>query len=160
MVGGGRRTRGALEQRPRRETNNGGAALLAGAKAVARARRRGMENQALLWYRILSTGALMAPRGWLAGQDDQRGTNPNRTATGLARGLLGVRPQKVILGPLVGAAVARGWQHADAGMRRPRWRRSQDVVGPGFADGRPDHRHGVQHADNEVARPAERRRCY
>src|SRR5215208_188596 len=74
----------------------GGASLLVGAKAVARARRRGIENQAL-WYRILSTGALVAPLGWLAG-------------------LLGVRPQKVVLGPLVGAAVGRGLA---AGGRRP-----------------------------------------
>ncbi|HEV2919631.1 MAG TPA: hypothetical protein VG673_10360, partial [Actinomycetota bacterium] len=50
----------------------GGATLLAGAKAVARTRRRGIEIQPL-WYRILSTGALMAPLGWLAGKTTSAG---------------------------------------------------------------------------------------
>ena len=85
----------------------GGATLLVGAKAVARGRRRGIENQAL-WYRILSTGALVAPLGWLAGKTTRAGPTQIGTATGLLAGLLGVRPQKVILGPLVGAAVGRG----------------------------------------------------
>ena len=92
----------------------GGASLLVGAKAVARARRRGIENQAL-WYRILSTGALVAPLGWLAGKT-RAGPTQIGTATGLLAGLLGVRPQKVVLGPLVGAAVGRGLA---AGGRRP-----------------------------------------
>ena len=102
----------------------GGATLLVGAKAVARARRRGIENQPL-WYRILSTGALMAPLGWLAGKTTSAGPTLIGTATGLLAGLLGVRPQKVVLGPLVGAAVGWGWQRAGAGHRRPRWRRSR-----------------------------------
>jgi hypothetical protein len=85
----------------------GGATLMAGAKAVARAGRRGIENQAL-WYRILSTGALVAPLGWLAGKTTSAGPTQIGTATGLLAGLLGVRPQKVILGPLVGAVVGRG----------------------------------------------------
>jgi hypothetical protein len=92
----------------------GGASLLVGAKAVARTRRRGIENQAL-WYRILSTGALVAPLGWLAGKT-RAGPTQIGTATGLLAGLLGVRPQKVVLGPLVGAAVGRGLA---AGGRRP-----------------------------------------
>ena len=70
----------------------GGATLLVGAKAVARARRRGIENQAL-WYRILSTGALVAPLGWLAGKTTRAGPTQIGTATGLLAGLLGVRPQ-------------------------------------------------------------------
>ena len=90
----------------------GGATLLAGAKAVARARRRGVEIQPL-WYRILSTGALVAPLGWLAGKTTKAGPTQIGTATGLLAGLLGVRPQKVILGPLVGAAV--GWGLAARG---------------------------------------------
>src|SRR5829696_939921 len=93
----------------------GGASLLVAAKAVARARRRGIENQAL-WYRILSTGALVAPLGWLAGKTTSAGPTQIGTATGLLAGLLGVRPQKVVLGPLVGAAVGRGLA---AGGRRP-----------------------------------------
>ena len=92
----------------------GGATLLAGAKAVARTRRRGIEIQPL-WYRILSTGALMAPLGWLAGKTSSAGPTLIGTATGLLAGLLGVRPQKVILGPLLGAAV--GWGLAARGRR-------------------------------------------
>ena len=102
----------------------GGATLLAGAKAVARARRRGIEIQPL-WYRILSTGALVAPLGWLAGKTTSAGPTQIGTATGLLAGLLGVRPQKVILGPLVGAAVGWEWQRGGACHRRPRWRRSR-----------------------------------
>jgi hypothetical protein len=94
----------------------GGATLLASAKAVARARRRGIENQAL-WYRILSTGAMVAPLGWLAGKTTSAGPTQIGTATGLLAGLLGVRPQKVVLGPLVGAAV--GWRLAARGRRPP-----------------------------------------
>src|SRR5215203_2109571 len=85
----------------------GGASLLVAAKAVARARRRGIENQAL-WYRILSTGALVAPLGWLAGKTTSAGPTQIGIGTGLLAGVLGVRPQKVVLGPLVGAAVGRG----------------------------------------------------
>jgi hypothetical protein len=85
----------------------GGATLLAGAKAVARTQRRGIEIQPL-WYRILSTGALVAPLGWLAGKTTSAGPTQIGTATGLLAGLLGIRPQKIILGPLVGAAVGRG----------------------------------------------------
>ncbi|HEU5484742.1 MAG TPA: hypothetical protein VFU98_07540, partial [Microlunatus sp.] len=90
----------------------GGATLLVGAKAVARAQRRGIENQPL-WYRILSTGALVAPLGWLAGKTTTAGPTQIGTATGLLAGLLGVRPQKVVLGPLVGVAV--GWGLAARG---------------------------------------------
>src|SRR4030095_11279272 len=85
----------------------GGATLLVSAKAVARTRRRGIEIQPL-WDRILSTGGLGAPLGWLAGTMPSAGPTQIGTATGLLTGLLGVRPQKVILGPLVGAAVGRG----------------------------------------------------
>jgi hypothetical protein len=51
---------------------------------------------------------LVAPLGWLAGKTTSAGPTQIGTATGLLAGLLGVRPQKVILGPLVGAAVGRG----------------------------------------------------
>ena len=66
----------------------GGASLLVAAKAVARARRRGIENQAL-WYRILSTGALVAPLGWLAGKATSAGPTQIGIGTGLLAGLLG-----------------------------------------------------------------------
>ena len=94
----------------------GGAALLAVAKAVARARKRSpIDNQAL-WYRILATGALAAPFGWLAGQTTSPAPIQLGAATGLLAGLLGVRPQKVVLGPLVGAAIGQALQ---ARGRRP-----------------------------------------
>jgi hypothetical protein len=93
----------------------GGATLLAVAKAVARARRRGIENQAL-WYRILATGALVAPLGWLLGKTTSARPIHIGIATGLLAGLLGVRPQKVVLGPLVGTAI--GWG-LEAGGRWP-----------------------------------------
>jgi len=93
----------------------GGATLLAVAKTFARAGRRSIDNQAL-WYRILATGALAAPLGSLAGRTTSAGPTQLGTATGLFAGLLGVRPQKVVLGPLVGAAVGRVLQ---ARGRRP-----------------------------------------
>ena len=60
----------------------GGATLLVGAKAVARAQRRGLENQPL-WYRILSTGALVAPLGWLAGKTTSAGSTQIGTAAAI-----------------------------------------------------------------------------
>jgi hypothetical protein len=93
----------------------GGATLLTVAKAFARAGRRPIDNQAL-WYRILATGALAAPLGRLAGRTTSAGPTQVGTATGLLAGLLGVRPQKVVLGPLLGAAVGRVLQ---ARGRRP-----------------------------------------
>lgn len=94
----------------------GGATLLAAAKAIARARKRSpIENQAL-WYRILASGAMVAPLGWLAGRTTSATPTQVGTATGLFAGLLGVRPQKVILGPLVGVAIGRG---LEARGRRP-----------------------------------------
>ena len=93
----------------------GGATLPAVAKTLARAGRRPIDNQAL-WYRILATGALVAPLGSLAGRTTSAGPTQIGTATGLFAGLLGVRPQKVVLGRLVGAAVGRVLQ---ARGRRP-----------------------------------------
>jgi hypothetical protein len=93
----------------------GGAVLLGVGKVFAYAGRRPIDNQAL-WYRILASGALVAPVGWLAGATTSARATQIGTATGMLAGLLGVRPQKVVLGPLVGAAV--GWGLA-AGGRRP-----------------------------------------
>jgi hypothetical protein len=92
----------------------GGATVLAVGKAGARRGRRPIDNQAL-WYRILASGALVAPLGRLAGRTGARPTQI-ATATGLLAGLLGVRPQKVVLGPLVGAAIGRA---LEARGRRP-----------------------------------------
>jgi hypothetical protein len=83
-----------------------GAAGLGAADAVARARQRPGEIPAL-WSRIIASGALAAPLGWAA---DRLGAGPVpvATAAGAAAGALGLRPQKVLLGPIMGAAVGLG----------------------------------------------------
>jgi hypothetical protein len=81
-----------------------GAAGLGAAEAVARARQRPGEIPAL-WSRIVMSGALAAPLGWAADRLGGAGPVPVATAAGAAAGTLGLRPQKVLLGPLVGALV-------------------------------------------------------
>ena len=83
-----------------------GAGLLAVSEAVARARQRPDEIPAL-WHRILASAALVAPVGWLAGRSSRAHPTVVGTGVGALAGLLGVRPQKVVFGPLVGAAVGR-----------------------------------------------------
>jgi hypothetical protein len=85
----------------------GGAAGLAAVDAVARARQRPGEIPAL-WSRIIASGAVAAPLGWAA--DRVFGVRPVPVATvaGAAAGALGLRPQKVLLGPVVGAATGAG----------------------------------------------------
>ena len=80
-----------------------GAAGLAITDTVARARQRPGEIPAL-WSRIIASGAVVAPLGWAA---DRMGAGPVpiATAAGAAAGALGLRPQKVLLGPAVGAAI-------------------------------------------------------
>ena len=68
-----------------------------------------------LWGRIASSAALMAPLGWLAGRNTRIGPLAIATATGAVGGLLGVRPQKVVFGPLLGAAVGGAF----TALRRP-----------------------------------------
>jgi hypothetical protein len=82
-----------------------GAAGLAVSEAVARARQRPGEIPAL-WQRIAVSGALVAPLGWAA---RRRGPVAVGTATGTLAGLLGIRPQKVMLGPVFGLAVGRAF---------------------------------------------------
>jgi len=84
-----------------------GAAGLGAAEAVARARQRPGEIPAL-WSRILASGALAAPLGYAAGRLTGAGPVPVATAAGAAAGALGLRPQKVLLGPVVGALVGLG----------------------------------------------------
>lgn len=84
-----------------------GAAGLAACEAVARARQRPGEIPPL-WARITTSAALVAPIGWAAGRVTGAGPVAVGAATGTLGGLLGVRPQKVLLGPLFGAAVGRG----------------------------------------------------
>jgi len=105
-----------------------GAVGLGAAEAVPRGTQRPGEIPAL-WSRILMSGALAAPLGWAA---DRVGVGPVpvATAAGAAAGALGLRPQKVALGPAVGAAVGVG-----LGLARRRGRRVPEAVA-GVADGR------------------------
>jgi hypothetical protein len=83
-----------------------GTASLAASEAVARTRQRPGEIPAL-WQRIATSAALAAPIGWAAGRFAGAGPVTVGTALGTLSGLLGLRPQKVALGPLVGFAVGR-----------------------------------------------------
>ena len=91
-----------------------GAAGLAMSERVARERQRPGEIPPI-WQRIAASAALMAPLGWAVGRLGGIGPVAVGTGTGALGGLLGVRPQKVVLGPLLGAAI--GW--AFAARRRP-----------------------------------------
>lgn len=79
---------------------------LAASEAVARARQSPGEIPPL-WQRIAMSGALLAPLGWAAGRVTRAGPVAVATATGAIAGVLGIRPQKVVLGPVFGAAVGR-----------------------------------------------------
>ena len=81
-----------------------GAAALAASEALARARQRPGEIPPL-WQRIATSAALVAPLGWAAGRLTSARPVTVGAATGTLGGLLGVRPQKVLLGPVFGAAV-------------------------------------------------------
>lgn len=93
-----------------------GAVTLAAIDWVARSRQRPNEIPAL-WSRIAASGAMAAPLGRLAGRF---GAGPRAvgTAAGAVAGLLGVRPEKVALGPVVGLAVgtALGRRRAPAAV--------------------------------------------
>lgn len=82
-----------------------GAAGLGASEAVARARQKEGEIPAL-WQRIAVSTALAAPLGWAAGKV---GAGPRTTgvAAGALAGAMGIRPQKVALGPVVGLAVGQ-----------------------------------------------------
>jgi hypothetical protein len=83
-----------------------GAAATGGSEALARVTQRPDEIPAL-WHRILMSAAIAAPFGWLA--EHAVGPRPElvRLAAGAVAGGMGLRPQKVVLGPAVGWLVAR-----------------------------------------------------
>ena len=83
-----------------------GAAGLAASERVARARQRPGEIPPL-WQRIATSAALVAPLGWAAGRLAGAAPIAVATATGALGGLLGIRPQKVLFGPVFGAAIGR-----------------------------------------------------
>jgi hypothetical protein len=93
-----------------------GAVGLGASEAVARATQRPGEIPAL-WSRIVMSGTLAAPLGWAADRAGV-GSVPVATAAGAAAGALGLRPQKVLLGPVVGAAVGLGLRMAGGPGRR------------------------------------------
>jgi hypothetical protein len=101
-----------------------GAAGLAAADAVARARQRPNEIPAL-WSRILASGAVAAPLGWAADRLTRgaRGAGlgpvPVATMAGAVAGALGLRPQKVALGPVAGALAGFGLRRLGSARRRP-----------------------------------------
>jgi hypothetical protein len=83
-----------------------GAVALAVTDAAARARQRPNEIPAV-WARIASSVALAAPVGWALGRLTGAGPRTVGAEMGTVAGLLGIRPQKVALGPLVGLAVGQ-----------------------------------------------------
>lgn len=95
--------------RGRRATSIGavaGGVVLAASESIARAVQRPNEIPPL-WQRIAMSAALVAPLGWVSERVVGRRPVAVGVATGALAGALGVRPQKVVLGPLVGAAVGR-----------------------------------------------------
>jgi hypothetical protein len=98
----------------------GGAVVLAAADAVARARQRPAEIPAW-WSRYLASAAIAAPLGWLAGLIPGAGPIEVGVAAGLVCGLLGIRPQKVLLGPVIGAAAGLAWSLATDGTASAAW---------------------------------------
>ncbi len=89
-----------------------GAAFLGAAEAVSRARQRPGQIPEL-WSRILASGALAAPMGWAGGRLSGAGPLTVGTVSGLVAGGLGLRPQKVALGPVLGAAVGGAFELRD-----------------------------------------------
>lgn len=85
-----------------------GAALLATSEVVARLRQRRHEMPALS-HRILMSSATAAPAGWLAGRLTTADPVVVGVGAGATAGALGLRPQKVVLGPIVGALAGRLW---------------------------------------------------
>ena len=83
-----------------------GAIGLGTSEAVARSRQREGEIPAL-WQRIAVSAALAAPLGWIAETLAGAGPRTVGAATGSMVGALGLRPQKVAMGPVVGLAVGQ-----------------------------------------------------
>ena len=90
-----------------------GAVGLGTSEAVARARQNEGEIPAL-WQRIAVSAALAAPLGWVSEKVTRAGPRTVGTATGAVVGAMGLRPQKVAMGPVVGAAVGQALSHGPA----------------------------------------------
>ncbi|MEQ6899686.1 hypothetical protein [Nocardioides sp. YIM 152588] len=83
-----------------------GAVALGASEAVARARQREGEIPAL-WQRIAVSGALAASLGAAAGAVSGAGPRAVGTGAGAVVGAMGLRPQKLALGPAIGLAVGQ-----------------------------------------------------
>jgi hypothetical protein len=64
-------------------------------------------------HRILASAAIAAPLGWAAGGVTRAGPVGVATAAGAVTGAVGLRPHKVILGPLFGLALGTGLARLD-----------------------------------------------
>ena len=89
-----------------------GAVALGTIEAVARARQKPGQIPAR-WARIAATGAIAAPAGWVGGRLTGAGPVAVGTVSGAVAGGIGLRPQKVALGPVVGAALGAGFAAFD-----------------------------------------------
>jgi hypothetical protein len=101
---------------------------MAASEAVARRRQRPNEIPPL-WSRILASGAMAAPAGWLGGRLTGAGPLAVGTAAGTVAGSLGLRPQKVAAGPLLGALAGRAFQAAAGRDASPALVAATTVVG-------------------------------
>ncbi|GID24083.1 hypothetical protein Aab01nite_76730 [Paractinoplanes abujensis] len=95
----------ALARRRRVAGALGGAAVLAAVEGVARARPRPGEVPPW-WSRVVMSGAVAAQTGWVT----KAGPLPVGLVAGAAAGAIGLRPQKVALGPVVGAVAGAAWR--------------------------------------------------
>ena len=77
---------------------------MAGIDTLGRARQRPNEIPPF-WGRLAASTALAAPLGWSVNRLTGAGPTAIGTLTGALAGVLGVRPQKVALGPAVGLLV-------------------------------------------------------
>ncbi|OHV38252.1 hypothetical protein BCD49_14110 [Pseudofrankia sp. EUN1h] len=84
-----------------------GGLLTTVSEAVARARQRPGQIPAL-WSRIVMSTAMAAPLAWALAAVTGAGPVVVGLVAGALAGALGLRPQKVVLGPLVGLAIGYG----------------------------------------------------
>jgi hypothetical protein len=90
-----------------------GAVGLGASEALARARQKEGEIPAL-WQRIAVSTALAAPLGWASEKVTDAHPRAVGAATGALVGTMGLRPQKVAMGPVVGVAVGQALSRGHA----------------------------------------------
>jgi hypothetical protein len=95
-----------------------GTLVLVASEALARRQQRPGEILPL-WSRILASAALAAPLGWMTGRLTPAGPVAVGAGAGALSGAMGLRPQKVALGPAFGAVVGRALAIVDPQMPAP-----------------------------------------